>query len=430
MDAPRENKYCLKTLRDFFEISRLINLNFDIEVIVTKSISFIADQLKKRVRIYLLDDRGDLVIKQWAGDYKRELSKGIVVLKSSIVWKTFEKGEAINITREEEASEYIHTLKNKIAIKSVIPIKYKNVNDTIEEDYGVMVIDSGPHGKKISDDDFFYSVEMATLIGQAIARAKFFNRYRQVKDSLTLMQEDRIKVLNLLVHELRNPLTVIGGFTKKFPKLISKIYDTVDLEQRHTYLDKLLTYSKIVAKEEFRIEESINDFIKFVKVIDPKYKINISTISLQEIIKEIVLKYEPLSEIKNIETSFSKKEIFLEADKEGVFTVLNNLVENAINFSPENSRVTIFSKEGEKDISFSVRSETFIERKHRKDIFDFYYKIVGKEDKGTGLGLAVAKKIIENHRGTIKVISKRRKQGRPFTRFVVTLPKKLEMYGV
>jgi signal transduction histidine kinase len=55
---------------------------------------------------------------------------------------------------------------------------------------------------------------------------------------------------------------------------------------------------------------------------------------------------------------------------------------------------------------------------------------VGKEDKGTGLGLAVAKKIIENHRGTIKVISKRGKQGRPFTRFVVTLPKKLEMYGV
>ena len=106
-----DKDFCLKNLRDFLEISRLINLNFDKDVIVAKSISFIYERLKKRVRVYLLDDRGDLVLKHWSGDYRRELRKGIVVLKSSIVWESFEKGEAINITDEGELVEFIHTLK-------------------------------------------------------------------------------------------------------------------------------------------------------------------------------------------------------------------------------------------------------------------------------------------------------------------------------
>lgn len=76
-------------------------------------------------------------------------------------------------------------------------------------------------------------------------------------------------------------------------------------------------------------------------------------------------------------------------------------------------------------MSFSVRSDTFIPKQHRKRIFDYYYKVVGKEDKGTGLGLPIAKLIIENHKGTIKIISKKDGNGKPFTRFIVRLPKKV-----
>ena len=50
---------------------------------------------------------------------------------------------------------------------------------------------------------------------------------------------------------------------------------------------------------------------------------------------------------------------------------------------------------------------------------------MGKEDKGTGLGLPIAKLIVENHKGTIKVISKKGGNGKPFTRFIVKLPKKV-----
>lgn len=428
-----EYTFCLKKHKDFLEISRLINLNFDVDVLVAKGISFISDRLKKRVRIYLLDDRGDLVIEHWSGDYRRELHKGIVVLKTSIVWRVFEKGEPINVTKETEIEEFDHTLRNKVKIKAVIPIKYKDVSASVEKKYGVMVIDSGADRKKISAERFLYSVEMAELIGQAIARAEFFDEYRRMRDRLLLIQQERIKVLDVLVHELRNPLTVIGGFTKKFPGIIEKLYTTIKAEQRNAYLDKLFKYSKIVAKEEYRIEESINDFIRFLKITDPEHKMRIASFSLYSVIEDIISKIEPLAEIKNITIySYNKKlkDIVIEGDKQGIFTVLNNLLYNGINFSSENSRVTIHATEEKDTVSFSVRSDTFIPKQHRTEIFDFFYKIVGKEDKGTGLGLPIAKQIVENHKGTIRLVSKKGKKGKPFTRFVVMLPKKQEGYGL
>lgn len=420
-----KDESALRKHRDFFEISRLINLNFDVDVIVAKSISFISDRLRKRVRIYLLDDRGDLTIKQWAGDYRQELHKGIIVVKTSIVWEAFEKGEAINITDEAQIAEFDHTLKRRIRIKAIIPIKYKDANSSVEEKFGVMVIDSGRDGTAISEEDFLYSVETAELIGQAIARARFFNEYRQMRDRLCLIQEERIKVLDMLVHELRNPLTIIGGYTKRFPGIIEKLYTTIKSEQRNTYLDKLFNYSKIIAKEEYRIEECINDFIKLLEVIDPQYEMSVSPFSLNSVVEDIISKVQPLAEIKNIRISYRRKDIFLDGDKEGISTVLSNLVYNGINFSPENGWITIFTKEDDENVSFSVRSDTFIPKQHRKRIFDYYYKVVGTEDKGTGLGLPIAKLIVENHKGTIKIISKKGGNGKPFTRFIVRLPKKV-----
>ena len=423
-DTDKHNS-SLRKHREFFEISKLINLNFDVDVIVAKSISFISDRLRKRVRIYLLDDRGDLTIKQWAGDYKQELHKGIVVVRTSVVWETFEKDEAINITDKAQVAEFDHTLKRRITIKAIIPIKYKDANSSVEEKFGVMVIDSGRNGPAISEDDFLYSVETAELIGQAIARARFFNEYRQMRDRLSLIQEERIKVLDMLVHELRNPLTIIGGYTKRFPGIIEKLYTTIKPQQRNTYLDKLFNYSKIIAKEEYRIEESINDFIRLLEVIDPQYKMSVAPFSLNPLIEDIISKVQPLAEIKNIRISYHRKNISFDGDKEGISTVLSNMIYNAMNFSPENGRITIFAKEDDENVSFSVRSDTFIPRQHRKRIFDYYYKVVGKEDKGTGLGLPIAKLIVENHKGTIKVISKKGGNGKPFTRFIVKLPKKV-----
>lgn len=416
-------KYSERKHRDFLEISKLISHNFDTEVIVAKSLSFIAERLMKRVRIYLLDELGDLLLRQWSGQYKYDLKKGVTVNKKSIVWDTFVKGRSLNLTSEKKFHGFKHSLKNAINLKAIITIRHMDNSGLEEKKFGVMVIDSGIDKTPISQEYFMYSKEIGMLIGQAIARAKFFNEYKRMRDRLSLIQEERIKVLNSMVHNLRNPLTVIGGFTKRFPKIIQNLVQTLDEEKRKEYLNKLIEYSKIIAREEYTIEENINDFVNFLSITDTKYKIEISEFPLNPLIQNIILNFKPLSEIKNIRLSYPQKDIKICANKEGIFTIFNNLIYNAISFSPENSIVGVYTREEEKKVVFSVKSDTFIPKEHRKNIFDYYYRIGTKEEKGTGLGLPIVRLIVEKHNGTIKLISKRRKDKPPFTRFIIQIPK-------
>lgn len=413
-------EYSERTHRDFLEISKLISHNFDKEIIIAKSLSFIAERLMKRVRIYLLDDRRDLVIRQWSGNYKHDLREGVTVKKTSIVWDTFVKGRSLNLTSEKKFNDFKHSLKDAINFKAIIPLKYMDNSGLKEKKFGVMIIDSGIDKAPISQENFMYSKEIAMLIGQAIGRANFFKEYKRMRDRLSLIQEERIKVLNTMVHNLRNPITVIGGFTKRFPKIIQNLIQTLDEDKKRGYLNKLLEYSKIVAKEEYTIEANINDFVNFLSVTDAKYKIEISEFTLNPLIQNIISNFKSLFEIKNIRLSYPQKDIKICANKDGIFTILSNLIYNAISFSPENSTVSVYTREDDKKVVFSVKSDTFIPKEHRKNIFDYYYSI-GKE-KGTGLGLPIVKLIVEKHNGTIKLISKMRKDKPPFTRFIIQIP--------
>ena len=414
--------YSERKRRDSLEISKLISHNFDTEVIVAKSISFIAERLMKRVRIYLLDERGDLVIKQWSGNYKHNFKKGMIVNKKSIVWDTFVNGNALNLTSEKKAHGFKRSLKDAINIKAIIPLKHMDNSGLEEKIVGVMVVDSGINKEPINREDFMYLKEIGMLIGQSIGRAKFFNEYKRMMDRLSLIQEERINVLNAMVHNLRNPLTVIGGFTKRFPKIIQNLFQNLDEKEKRGYLNKLIEYSKIIAMEEYAIEAHINDFVNFLSVTDAKYKIKISEFPLNLLIQDIISNFKPLSEIKNIRLSYPRKDVTISADKEGIFTILNNLIYNAINFSPEDSTVGVHTREDSDKVVFSVKSDTFIPKESRKNIFDYYYKIC--KAKGTGLGLPIVKLIVEKHNGSIKLISKMRKDKTSFTRFIIQIPKK------
>jgi K+-sensing histidine kinase KdpD len=414
--------YSERKRRDCLEISKLISHNFDTEVIVAKSISFIAERLMKRVRIYLLDERGDLVIKQWSGNYKHYFKKGMIVNKKSIVWDTFVNGSALNLTSEKKADGFKRSLKDAINIKAIIPLKHMDNSGLEEKIFGVMVVDSGINKAPINREDFMYLKEIGMLIGQSIGRAKFFNEYKRMRDRLSLVQEERITVLDAMVHNLRNPLTVIGGFTKRFPKIIQNLFQNLDEKEKRRYLDNLLEYSKIIAMEEYAIEANINDFVNFLSVTDATYKIKISEFPLKLVIQDIISNFKPLSEIKNIRLSYPRKDVTISADKEGIFTILNNLIYNAINFSPKDSTVGVHTREDSDKVVFSVKSDTFIPKESRKNIFDYYYKIC--KAKGTGLGLPIVKLIVEKHNGSIKLISKMRKDKTSFTRFIIQIPKK------
>jgi NtrC-family two-component system sensor histidine kinase KinB len=86
--------------------------------------------------------------------------------------------------------------------------------------------------------------------------------------------------------------------------------------------------------------------------------------------------------------------------------VLNNLLTNALRYSPENARIVVSVLQQNNDIEFHVKDfGPGIDEKYTEKIFDRYFRVPGTKEKGTGLGLSISREFIEAQGGKIWVES-------------------------
>jgi len=200
-------------------------------------------------------------------------------------------------------------------------------------------------------------------------------------------------------HELRTPITALRSEievalrnkTLSLPEakkiLVSNLEEVVSLQ---SLSDKLL------------------ELAQNGKFINPK---NMKEVSLTAIIKTAMKKVEPLAKKKKITISSSVKEKKIRGIPERLIEVFVILLDNAIKYSPEKSTVTLASQMKDKHVQVSVADHGVgIDAKDLPLIFERFYRASKSRDKshisGYGLGLSIAKKIIEAHHGTITVVSK------------------------
>ncbi|MFH1004333.1 MAG: ATP-binding protein [Bacteroidota bacterium] len=131
-------------------------------------------------------------------------------------------------------------------------------------------------------------------------------------------------------------------------------------------------------------------------------KINLSDFFNTEIL-QIVQSLYPKQEI----TFHIQPDIFFSIDKTSFFSIILNLLENAVKYSPQNSIIEIILKQEANRIIFSVQDEgTGIPEEEKQNIFKKFYRIGNEEvrmTKGTGLGLYIVKYLVEQHGGKISV---------------------------
>ncbi len=206
-----------------------------------------------------------------------------------------------------------------------------------------------------------------------------------------------------IAHEVRNPLTSVKGFLQ----LLDKKFCSDN--QIHRYID-------IMLNEIQRINHIISEFLLLARPAVPIKR----PINIHEVLNEILLLSEGELLLRNIEfeQKYESECPVITADAEQIKQVFLNLVTNAIAAMPERGRLTVSSvydkTEGVIRLFFTDTGEG-IDPTRLESIFDPFFTT--KED-GTGLGLTVSYRIIENHGGKIEVVSK---QGEGST-FIVSLP--------
>ena len=212
-------------------------------------------------------------------------------------------------------------------------------------------------------------------------------------------------------HELKTPMTSIGGF-------IDGILDgTVPPEDEKKYLG-------IVSNEVKRLSRMVVSMLNISKIEAGEIQLAETKYDVGKQMFETLLLFERKIEEKHIEIEGFEKinGVIIEADKDLIQQVIYNLVDNAVKFTPENGRITVSAVSTQESTKVSIRnSGAGVSEEEIARIFERFYKVDKSrsfDTKGVGLGLYIVKTIVNMHEGEITASSK---QGE-YTEFAFEIP--------
>lgn len=199
-------------------------------------------------------------------------------------------------------------------------------------------------------------------------------------------------------HDLRSPLSVIHGYIETL--MIKN--DTLSDEERVQYL-------QIVLKSSERLNKLVADLFELSKLEADQVKVQYEKFNIHDLLDDTARQYQLAAKSRKVtlKSNFSG-ESMVNADLALMHRAIQNLVDNALKYTPENGEVEISAKANNGNVEVWVsNSGDGIPKEQLEHIFDRYYMLPKDKSKseGSGLGLAIVKKIMDIHQFGIKVQS-------------------------
>lgn len=250
-----------------------------------------------------------------------------------------------------------------------------------------------------------FNVELETKRDDEIGElTKNFNKMVKELNSIECLQKDFI---NNVSHEIKTPISSIQGFAKLLES------DNLSKEERKEY-------AEIIKEESDRLLYLSTNILKLAKLENQERIMNKTKFNIAEQIRRTISVLEPKWKEKNIKFNVNLKEQEFIGEKDLMYQVWMNIIENSIKFSKQDGQIDIKMKTDEKNIIVEIKDYGIgMEEEKSKKIFDRFYQIDKSHTKtGVGLGMTIVKRVIELSNGKINVKSKLNKG----TTFIVTLP--------
>ena len=230
------------------------------------------------------------------------------------------------------------------------------------------------------------------------------NALNDMKEELSKTEELQKDLMANVSHDLKTPLTMI------------KAYAELILDININDKEKCISNLNIIIEEVNRLNDLVNDILALTKVENDLDKLDISNFNLIKLIEKIVKQHNiyVIKDGYSIEfINNNIKELMVDADKKKIEQVIYNLLNNALNYTGDNKKVTIKVVENIKDYTIMViDSGKGIAKKETDHIFDRYYRSKKNHKRyvyGTGLGLSIVKNILLLHNFDYGVTSKKNK---------------------
>ena len=236
-------------------------------------------------------------------------------------------------------------------------------------------------------------------------------RFNQMADKLDQVESMRRRLIGDVSHELRTPLTAIKG---SMEGLIDGVLPANEE-----------TYQQIHAEAD-RLNHLVDDLQELSRVESRAYQLDFRSLDIASLVQTVTKRLVSKAESKRISLDFELTPDLppVLADEDRAIQILTNLTGNALQYTPESGKVTISAKRINDDIRFSVHDTGIgIPPEHLSHIFDRFYRVDKSRSRqaggGSGIGLTIARALVEAHGGRIWVESQGEGKGSIFN---FTLP--------
>ena len=209
------------------------------------------------------------------------------------------------------------------------------------------------------------------------------------------LEQMRKDFVSNVSHEMQTPLTSIHGFSQALT--ISELSDK-----------ERIRYASIIETESERLSRLIRNLLKLSSLDSDKHPFQIEAYRLDRQLRDVILTLEPIWTSKSITFHLHLQELVIQADRDQLSQVWTNLIHNALKFSSEGGSIEISMtrERGYAVIAIKDHGEGMAKEDLQR-IFERFYKADASRNRyeGSGLGLSIAKKIIDLHEGRIQVES-------------------------
>jgi K+-sensing histidine kinase KdpD len=274
----------------------------------------------------------------------------------------------------------------------VVPIGVNN------HQFGVLMLGTLPGLPGFSKHDLTLIYALADLIGLAIDRA------RQEAEAVTIREAEQVdrlraEALATLSHELRTPLAAIRGYSTAL------LLDEVSWpeEKRHDFL-------RLIDDECENLQTMIHQVLDSSLIDVGQLRLEYQPVRLERLTREVADQVQRRTDIHHLVLDFPPKFPLIDADPFRLKQVLQNIMDNAIKYSPNGGLVVIRGEVRPTSIVVSVADQGVgISSEDLIPLFEKYFRVkspTGYHIPGTGLGLPVARALVEAHGGRIWAESK------------------------
>lgn len=247
--------------------------------------------------------------------------------------------------------------------------------------------------KKISKENFSVSlpIHRADEIGQLADSFQKMTQHLQESDAT------RKQFINDVSHDFQTPLQNIKGYADL-------------INQEATTKAERTKYSNIITSETERLSALTKQLLLLTSLDALEAPMKEKTFRLDRQIKDVIQKYRWLMEEKSIMLSLETKEILFIGQAEYTEKIWENILSNAVKYTPDGGMIDVVVKSNEKEVIVTFSDTGIgIDEAHFETIYERFFRVDSsrhQQIEGTGLGLSIVKQALELHAGTIEVSSK------------------------